>query len=307
MILPKVFLIILNWNRFGDTFECLKSIDNLDDNDFRLQVVVVDNASSDGSLEKLQRLVFEKIKLEFVVNKDNLGFAAGNNRGIEYALHNGADYIVILNNDTIVDKDLIASLLKTCQKDNNIFALSPKIYFAKGFEFKHTYREKDLGKIIWYAGGLIDWNNVYGQARGVDQVDEGQFNQKTETDFATGACLFLPRETINTVGMFDQKFYMYYEDTDLSQRIKLAGKKVVYDPSGVVWHKVAQSSGIGSNLNDYFTTRNRLLFGFKYAPLRTKLALVRESIKFLFFGRPWQKIGARDFYLRKFGKGSFIK
>src|SRR3989344_5648150 len=121
MILPKVFLIIRNWNRFGDTFECLKSIDNLDDNDFRLQVVVVDNASSDGSLEKLQRLVFEKIKLEFVVNKDNLGFAAGNNRGIEYALHNGADYIVILNNDTIVDKDLIASLLKTCRKDNNIF------------------------------------------------------------------------------------------------------------------------------------------------------------------------------------------
>ena len=98
---------------------------------------------------------------------------------------------------------------------------------------------------------------------------------------------------------------MYFEDTDLSQRLKLAGKKIVYDPSGVIWHKVAQSSGIGSNLNDYFTTRNRMLFGMKYASFRTKIALLRESVRLLISGRKYQKQGIKDFYLGRFGKGSW--
>ena len=95
------------------------------------------------------------------------------------------------------------------------------------------------------------------------------------------------------------------EDSDLSERIKKAGFKVMYSPRGRLWHKVSQGSGIGSELNDYFITRNRMLFGMTYAKLRTKFALFRESIKLLLIGRKWQKIGIRDYYLGKFGKGSW--
>ena len=87
--------------------------------------------------------------------------------------------------------------------------------------------------------------------------------------------------------------------------MKNRGWKVLYEPKGIVWHKVAQSSGIGSNLNDYFITRNRMLFGMRYASLRTKFALAKESIKLLLNGRKWQKIGVRDFYLGRFGRGSW--
>lgn len=302
---PKIFVIILNWNRFDDTLETLESIDKLNASDFELHTVVIDNASSDGSVEKLKKEKFDNIKVEFVLNNENLGFAAGNNRGIDFALKNGADYLCILNNDVIVDPDLITSLLVQLQGDDTTGAISPKMYFAKGFEYRDKYKKSDLGKVIWYAGGIIDWNNVYGVTRGVDQVDEGQFNQTCETDFTTGTCLFTKTEVIKKMKGFDEKFFMYYEDTDLSVRIKLAGLKLIYEPKAILWHKVSQSSGIGGNLNDYFISRNRLLFGMRYASNRTKFALFRESVKLLFLGRPWQKIGIRDFYLGNFGKGSW--
>ncbi len=304
-MMPKVFVIILNWNRFDDTFACLKSIDEARDDTYELRVVVVDNGSTDGSKEKLQKLVFKKIKPEFVLNAENFGFAKGNNKGIDYALQNGADYVCILNNDTIVDPDLFENLLATAIKETEVGAISPKMYFAKGFEYKDKYKKTDLGKVIWYAGGIIDWNNVYGLTRGVDEVDEGQYNERVETDFATGTCMFLPASILKETKGFDEKFFAYYEDTDLSQRIKLLGKKLIYESKGILWHKVAQSSGIGGDLNDYFISRNRLLFGSRYASFKTKFALFRESLKFLISGRKWQKIGVRDFYLGKFGRGSW--
>ena len=98
---------------------------------------------------------------------------------------------------------------------------------------------------------------------------------------------------------------MYLEDADLSLRMRRAGWKVLYTPYGHLWHKVAQSSGIGSDLNDYYITRNRLLFGMRYASLKTRLALYKESLRFLLDGRDWQKKGVMDFYLGRFGKGSW--
>ncbi|MEK7526653.1 MAG: glycosyltransferase family 2 protein [Patescibacteria group bacterium] len=302
----KVSIIILNWNRFDDTKECLESLDKLKLKDnIQVNVLIVDNGSADDSIAKLKKLSFKNINPDYLLNGANLGFAAGNNRGMEKAIKEGADYLVVLNNDTIVHEELITSVISNMESNNVVVAAAPKIYFAKGFEFKDKYKQSDLGKVIWYAGGEIDWNNVYGTARGVDEVDEGQFNSSVETDFATGACLFLKTTALKEVGLFNEKYFMYYEDTDLSQRLKLAGKKIVYDPSGVIWHKVAQSSGIGSNLNDYFTTRNRMLFGMKYASFRTKIALLRESVRLLISGRKYQKQGIKDFYLGRFGKGSW--
>lgn len=303
----KVSIVILNWNRPSDTLECLKSVKRLRIADYSLNIILVDNGSTDNSVKKIKSYIQNtKYNIRILVNDQNLGFAEGNNVGIRHAIKNGANYILVLNNDTVVDKDLIIELIKAAKKYPKAGAFSPKIYFAKGHEFhKDRYKESELGKVIWYAGGDIDWNNVYGKTRGVDEVDKGQFDKTGETDFVTGTCTLLRRKTLEDTGFFDKKYFMYYEDTDLSQRMKKKGWKILYVPKAKLWHKVAQSSGIGSNLNDYFITRSRLLFGLRYARLRTKLALVKESIKFLFIGRKWQKIGARDFYLGRFGKGSW--
>jgi hypothetical protein len=309
----KVSIIILNWNRKKDTVECLESIKKLQISNYELEIVVVDNASSDGSqkaVEQIFKTITKKnVSCKQIRNKANLGFAAGNNVGMRHSLDSGADYLLVLNNDTEVDKGLIKKLLEVADKHTKAGAISPKIYFAKGFEFhKSRYKSKDLGKVIWYAGGDMDWDNVYGSNYSVDEVDKvdkGQFEKTKETDFATGACMFLRNKALEDVSLFDEKYFMYLEDADLSQRLKRKGWEVLYTPKTKIWHKVARSSGIGSDLNDYFITRNRLLFGMRYAKCRTKFALVRESFKLLLIGRKWQKTGVRDFYLGRFGKGSW--
>ena len=267
------------------------------------QVIVVDNASSDGSVEVVKS---KYPQVELVENKTNLGFAAGNNVGIKYALENDADYIGILNNDTLVDENFIEELINVLEKDGNIGVAVPKIYFAKGFEFhKNKYKENELGRVIWYAGGEIDWKNVIGSHSGLDEVDKGQFDEDGETQMATGCCFLVKKEVLEKVGLYDDRYFLYFEDADFSERVKKAGYKIMYEPKAIIWHKNAQSTGAGSNLQTYFQTRNRLLFGLSYAPIRTKLALFRESLRLILVGRYWQKRGIMDFYLGRFGRGSF--
>ncbi len=301
----RLAVVILNWNGLGDTKEVLGSVSRLKLTGLSASCVLVDNRSTDGSVDYFRKYKLPNMEFKLLENRKNLGFAAGNNVGIKYALEKGADMLLVVNNDVILDKNLLKEMVKVLE-ENRAAVVSPMIYFAKGFEFhKERYKNSQLGKVIWYAGGLIDWDNVYGATRGVDEVDIGQYNGECETDFATGTCMLVTKKAIGEVGYFDEKYYLYYEDTDLSVRLKKAGYKVMFAPDAKIWHKVSQSSGIGSELNDYFTTRNRMFFGLKYAKLRTKFALIKESINLLFKGRKWQKIGIRDFYLFKFGKGSW--
>jgi len=301
----KVSLIILNWNGGEDTVECLKSLENINKTNIDLRILVVDNASSDNSIEQIEKLEL-KNNLEIIKNKRNLGFAEGNNVGMKKAIKENYDYICLLNNDIVVDKNFLVELIKAAEKNEKAGLLSPKIYFYKGFEFhKNRYKKSELGKVIWYAGGQMDWDNVYGSNRGVDEVDKGQFNDMTESDSANGACVLMRISALKKVGLFNEKYFLYYEDSELSVRMKRKGYKVLFVPSSVVWHKVSRSSGIGSSLNDYYTTRNRLMFGLKYARFRTKLALIKESIKLLFKGRPWQSKGILDFYLGNLYQGSW--
>ncbi|MDE2590022.1 MAG: glycosyltransferase family 2 protein, partial [Patescibacteria group bacterium] len=202
--------------------------------------------------------------------------------------------------------DLLIKLLEQLHTDSGIGVVVPKIYFAKGHEYhKNRYEKKDLGKVLWYAGGTVDFANVYTLHRGLDEVDHGQYDKAEEVGFATGCCLLTKREVLEKVGLFDDKFFLYYEDGDLGERIKRAGYKIMYVPTAHLWHINAGSSGSGSSLHDYYLTRNRMLFGMQYAPIRAKVALIRESARLLISGREWQKIGIRDFYLKQFGKGTF--
>lgn len=309
--MKKVSLVIINWNRPKDTLACLRSVEKSQVSKFKLQIIVIDNNSSDNSVEliikELTRIKKKSgITSEIIVNDKNLGFAEGNNVGIRHAINHAADYVLLLNNDTAVDRNMIKNLVEEAKKHPLAGIISPKIYFAKGYEFhKKRYRAKDKGKVIWYAGGRLDWKNVYGTNVGVDEVDKGQFEKTEKTGFGTGACLFLSSKAIKEVGYFNANYFMYFEDVELSVRMKDRGWRVLYTPNAHLWHKVAQSSKIGSDLNDYYITRNRLLFGMRYADIRARFALYKESLRFLLNGRKWQKIGVRDFYLRRLGKGSW--
>ena len=301
----KVAIIIINFNGEEDTIQCLQSLEILNFPKENLLTVVVDN----GSKKKfeLPKAKLNGGNIKVLNTGENLGFAGGNNFGIRYAIENEADYIMLLNNDTYVEKNLVKELLTAFQSESNVGIIAPKIYFAKGFEFhKNNYRENDLGKVFWYAGGIMDWENVIGRHRGVDEVDNGQYEKIEDTDFATGCCFFTSVEVLQKVGLLDESLFLYYEENDLCQRVKKYGHRILYAPKAILWHKNAQSTGgSGSALQDYFITRNRLLFGMRYASLRAKIALIRESIKLLIFGRKWQKVGVIDFFLRKFGKGSY--
>jgi len=302
----KVSIIIVNWNRKKDTLECLSALSKCSLSGIKAQIIVIDNASTDGSVEAIKALNIKNFDLTLIKNPKNLGFAKPNNQGIEAAFIWGADFIILVNNDLLVSEGLIENLILTAKENPRVGAISPKIYFSKGFEFhKKRYSKTEQGKVIWYAGGDIDWDNVIGSNHGVDDVDEGQYEKTIETDFATGACILLRVEALKKVGLLDEKYFMYLEDGDISVRLKSAGWGVLYAPKAHAWHKVAQSSGIGSELNDYFITRNRLYFGLKFAPARARIALLREGVMLLFFGRTWQKKAVKDFFLLRYGRGSW--
>lgn len=304
--MKNLFISILNFNSKEQTIRCLDSINNLKADGFNLNVVLVDNGSSKEL--SLEEDFLSPISLRIIKAEENLGFAEGHNLGIRYAFGNGADYILILNNDATLKEDAVFEMINTAEEEKSALVVVPKIYFIKGHEYhKGRYKESELGKVFWYAGGRIDWQNVIGLHRGVDQVDKGQYDKKEETEYATGCCMLLKRKAIDEIGGFDKDYFLYYEDGDLSQKVTRKGYKIIYEPKAICFHENASSSGgSGSNLQDYYISRNRLLFGFKYAPLRSRVALVKESLRLLRSGRKWQKKGVLDFYKRKFGKGSFI-
>jgi len=297
----KIAIIIINFNGGRDTLECLDSIRKLTIGDFQVQVIVVDNASTDGSLKNICSK--KSLKLKIIKNKKNLGFAEGNNVAIRWGLKNDFDYFLLLNNDALAGKNLLVQLIKEAERCSQAGVFSPKIYFAPGFEYhKQKYKKRDRGRVIWYAGGRIDWDNVLFSHRGVDEIDKGQYQEAEETAFATGCCMFVKKEVFQKIGLFDKRYFLYLEDADLSVRAKKAGFKVFYLPKGKVWHKNASSSQVGGELQDYYFTRNRLLFACEHASLRTRIALFKQAFKYLFQGNSVRRKAVKDFLFRHFGK-----
>jgi GT2 family glycosyltransferase len=250
---------------------------------------------------------FSNLNLSILQNSYNAAFTGGHNLIYEKVQDKKFDFFLLLNNDSVMDHDSLNEMVKA-SVGVKVGAVVPKIYFSKGREFhKDRYSEKEKGHIFWYAGGDIDWKNVQSRHRGVEDVDNGQFDKSDSISFATGACLLIKKKVIDLVGLFDERYFLYFEDADLSQKIIKAGFELCYQPKAFIWHSNAGSSGSGSELHDYYLTRNRMLFGMKYAPLKMKALLVKESVRLLTNGRKWQKIGVRDYYLHRFGKGSFLQ
>jgi len=308
----KISAVVLNWNQPKITIDCLNSLLAAKrGKEIVLEIILVDNHSSEETIkelkEHLDRARFQKrsrrVSFVLVENKENLGFAEGNNRGIKQALKNGADYIFVLNNDTEIDSACLISLIEAAQKNPEAGILAPKIYYAPGFEFyQDRYQKQDLGKVVWYAGGQVDWVNVLGRHIGVDEVDRGQFDQEKKVFFATGCAFLARREVFEKVGFFDQRFFLYLEDLDFSLRVIKAGFKILFIPQAIVYHKNAASSGgSGSKLQNYYLTRNRLLFASQHAFWKIKLSLLLEAGKIILGQDKTRRTAVVDFFTGRFG------
>ena len=280
--MTNISIILVNWNGKKDTLECLASVKNVSMGQrVNASVIVVDNGSIDDSVAAIKKTFPD---VEVIEAGENLGFTGGNNVGIRKALEDGADFVWLLNNDTSVDENALVALLEV-YKDPRIGIAGSKIYFSPGHEFhKEKYQKKELGKVIWYAGGHIDWQNMYASHRGVDEVDTGQYDTVVETPFVTGCSMMVKKQVFEKVGLLDEKLFAYLEDLDFCLRANQMGYKLLYVPQSKLWHKNAGSSGVGSELHQYYMTRNRLLVGMRYAPYRTKFALIREAMRFIVFG-----------------------
>lgn len=297
--MTKVAIILVNWNGKEDTLDCLVSLGKLKVESLKFKVIVVDNGSTDDSVATVKKNYPDVVVLE---TGQNLGFAGGNNVGIRHALRWGADYVWLLNNDTVVDNSALVALLDAFG-DKSVGIVGSKIYFLAGHEFhKERYDESKQGKVLWYAGGLIDWQNMYASHRGVDEVDKRQFDKTEETPFVTGCSMMVKKEVFGKIGLLDEKFFAYLEDLDLCLRAKQAGYKLLYAPQSIVWHKNAGSSGAGSDTHQYYMTRNRLLVGMRFASLRTKFALSREAIWFVLKGPSIYRKAVVDAMIGRWGK-----
>ncbi|HVZ58579.1 MAG TPA: glycosyltransferase family 2 protein [Patescibacteria group bacterium] len=303
--MKSVFISILDYNQKETTLACLASLEKIEHKGLQVNVIVIDNYPK-GVLE-IDTKKYKNISVILTKTPDNLGFSGGHNVGIDYAMKQNADYVIVLNNDVIVDRGLVQELVKAAESNERIGAVVPKIYFMAGNEYhKDRYKKSELGKVFWYAGGKFDWDNIQGQHIGVDEVDKGQYDNEGETDLLTGCCVLLTKAALRKVQGFDAAYFLYYEDADLNTRLKQAGFVIYYAPKAVLWHvNAGATGGSGSVLQDYFISRNRMRIGMRYARLRTKIALIRESLRILANGREWQKKGVIDYYLGRFGKGSY--
>ncbi len=222
---PNVFLIVLNWNGIDLLEDCLSSLQKVTHNNYK--TLLVDNCSTDDSVEFVKS---HFPSVDILQLDKNYGFARGNNLGCEHAKNNGAEYVIFLNNDTLVDPNFIEPLISFFA-DKAVGQTVPKIYYAEE-------REK-----IWYAGGKINFwtGNIYHE--GIRQKDEEKYNIEKVTDYATGCCIAMRVADYAEINGFDESFTMYGEDVDLSIRIKNRGQKVIFVPNSKIYHKVSASIG----------------------------------------------------------------
>lgn len=262
----KVAVIILNWNGKEDTLECLDSVYKMDYP--HLEVIVVDNGSSDNSVGAIRERFKDVVLIE---NKANLGFCAGNNTGIRYALSQKPDYLLILNNDAVVAQSLIKELKAVVDSDSLIGAVSPIITF---------YHNQDL---IYFAGTKIDWGNGDFCAQYPWQFVESA-KKLLDIDFTGWCATFMKREVMEKVGLLDEQFFAYYDDADWGARARAVRLRTVLYPKKLVRHKVSTSTGGSFSPSVYFYLfRNRLFFMRKHASFLRKLQFsfcyVRDSYK----------------------------
>lgn len=295
----KVFCIILNWDGKRYLKSCLDSV--FASSYKNLTVVLVDNFSKDGSSEFVKKNYKKAVLIQ---NRSNLGWTGGNNKGIRYALKKNADFIFILNNDTMVDKKCIEELVKEIVKKDDIGIVGPKIYL-------NTNGKKT--KRISFAGGKFTSNRYFGVHIGNNKIDNGAYDKVQKTEFITGAAIMIKSEVFKKIGLFDDKYFIYYDEADFCMRAKRQDYEILYVPSAYVYHAFSGTVELNSPFQNYYTTRNHYLFVEKNAPLDVKirefLRTPKTAYEFLKSKNKNRKkyslLGIRDYYMRRFGKRTY--
>lgn len=238
---PKVFIVVLNYNGKEVIRKCLSSVFKIEYSNF--EVVIVDNCSTDGSFE-LAKTHFGKAS--FIWNQANLGFSAGNNVGIRFALERRADYVLLLNNDTEVEKEFLLKLVEVAESKSHIGIVSPVIFDANNRE-------------VWFSGGVINWWMM----KALHRRDIDMAEQK-ESQFISGCAMLIKVEVLKRVGLLDERFFLYWEDVDFSLRTRMKGYKNVVVRSSWVYH--FEKSECNREQKVYWLVLSGLLFFYKHTP-----------------------------------------
>jgi GT2 family glycosyltransferase len=217
-------IVVLNWNGAEDTLACLKSLAGVMSPNCR--VLVVDNGSTDGSPEIIREAFPE---IELLLLPANIGYSGGNNAGFRRVKELHAEFVIFLNNDTMVDGGFCAPLLDVLHRNPSAGIAVPKIFYL------------DRPDTLWYAGGVVNLSTGLIRHVGLRKKDAPEFDRPGTTGYATGCCLAMRCRDFDAVGAFDEGFGMYAEDVDLSLRVRALGLSIDYVPSSRVWHKVSAS------------------------------------------------------------------
>jgi GT2 family glycosyltransferase len=298
-VTSSVYVVILTWNHIEDTIECLDSV--LSTTYTETKIIVVDNASIDNTVETITAKYPSVILLQ---NQENLGYAEGNNVGIRYALKQNADFLFVLNNDTVIGPDTISLLVNDLLENQNAIAVSPKSYFY------------DCPEKVYFAGGYI---TETGETK---HLTNGPYiSQSYQTEWLNGCALLIRSAYIKDVGYFDPDYFLLFEDTDWSLRARRCGYELRVVPGCKIFHKAAVSfNGRRSPEYVYYYTRNSNLwyehnFSFRQRikfhgnTIKKDFSTLKDTLKILLAYTPIHKAIRQayfDYIVRRFNKRNYV-
>lgn len=245
---PHLCAVVIVYNQCEQTLACLQALSGVTYPAWT--ILLVDNGSTDGTAKTVAQ-AFPQVHVLRLYK--NCGYAEGTNSGVRWALAEGADYVLLLNNDIWIAPDAPGALVAAAEADSTIAVVGPKVYYA------------DEPQRLQSAGGIMDWRRVYGQLIGEGEIDHGQYERPCDVDFVVGCAMLIQAQAWHVVGEFDPAFFLYYEDVDWCLRASRAGFRVLYFPWAAVWHANRGTARIEPELVTYYTVRNRLILAQRYA------------------------------------------
>lgn len=273
---PRISIVLLNCDRNDDTLDCIRSLKQTAD-DF--EIILVDNGTQPNPRQLFQR---EFPEIVFLRNEENFGTPIGNNIGMRYALEHGADYVMMLNNDTTVDKNFLRPLVSAMDAASQIGVAGGKIYY---------YSDP---KRVWFAGGKYNRLTSRVEHIGILKYDQDLTAGPIDNDFLSGCFSLFRASALREVGLLDEQFFAYMEDVDLNVRIKYAGYMLAYIPESCIYHKVSTTIKVDSPFFLYFNMRNRILMLKKHNSFLRQLAAI-PYLSF-FFGRQIIRLAVKHRY-----------
>jgi len=287
---PVVYAIVINFNGWRNTTECLASLYRSDYP--ALRVLILDNASSDGSRDRIRDWAASELqgvaasgRPVVMALQSNLGFAGANNVGLRYLLTREPDaYAWLLNNDTIVAPDALRRMVALAQSDANIGAVGATLL-----------RHDDPERLETAGGGtFVEWHGMVQSIRS-DAARAAPRPAPTRLDFISGTCMLVPRRTVERVGLMDERYFLYAEDVDWGARIRESGLRLAYCAAAEVWHKGGGSTVHQSAVHDYYCVKSSLLLVHKRRPQFLPLALAYSMGRCLvpkLVRGDWRRLGA---------------